>query len=179
MPGESTYYKRIQVVLGLAGARKPVSIERFTDDIQNDSPPNFRYRRWNPKKNDYDSRCSPNAVKRTVWLACELKLIDSKTGALTSPGKEAGDEARYDRVLSRQIKTYLNENGCPLDRVEGTSQEFLRHTPPKLPTAVNLYVELIAKRKLPMHDNTFHTMLRLLANSGGLGSSRSQIFFKS
>lgn len=178
MPGESTYYKRIQVLLDLSGARKPSSIERFTESIESNSPPNFRIRRWNSKKGDYDSRCSPKAVKRTIWLACELALMDPRTGTLTFAGKEAGDEARYDRILSRQVKAYLRESGCPTDTIEAASQEFLGKLPPKLPTATNLYQELITKRKLSLHENTFHTMLRLLANSGSLGSSRSQIFFR-
>ena len=172
MPGKSTYYSRIQIMLELAGARKSRSSEEFIQGIVRKSPPNFVYHRWDPDKEEISAKCSESVARRTFELACELGLMDRESGALTKDGKVAADPTRFDLILRRKLSSYLQEQGCSVKNLEAASMNMLQSNPVVLPAADELY--LAEGGDLPLYK--FRTLLRLLASCGGIAISRRHIF---
>ena len=115
MPGKTTYYARLQALLELVGSREHHSANDLLQGVVRRSPPNFVFHRWDSEEEKVVARCSENAVRNTMNLAVELGLLDAESGALTAAGKEAADPARFDTVIRRRLRSYLNQKGCSID----------------------------------------------------------------
>ena len=176
MAGETTYYRRLQVLLELSAVHKPRSAALLIDHIAEKSPPNFVYHRWNPDKRDIVGRCSVAAIKKTFGIASELGLVDSSTGILTKIGKEAADPARFERLLRQQLTLLLGRLGCTVSSIVEMSRQLLHSRKITLPTADELYARLFTAKENNLPAGKFRTLLRLLAACGGIATSRRQVF---
>ena len=174
--GETTYYRRLQVLLELSAAHKPRTCDRLIEHITEKSPPNFVYHRWDAEKRDIVGRCSVGAIRRTIAIASELGLLDSSTGALTRIGKEAADPARFERLIRNQLTTHFDRLGCAVSSIAETSRRLLHSRKISLPTADELYANLFTAKESSLAASRFRTLLQLLAACGGIGTSRRQIF---
>jgi len=179
MPGETTYYRRLQVLLELSAAIKPNAAESFVEKIKKKSPPNFVYRRWDPDEEELVSRCSEPSIEKTIDLAAELGLVHPKTASLTKAGEEAGDPSRFDRVLRRQLRSCFERLGCSVAVLEETCTKFLHRRNITLPTTDQLYQELFLAKGIDTPAYKFRRLIRLLAHCGGINSCRRQIFLPS
>jgi hypothetical protein len=179
MPGETTYYRRLQVLLELSASIKPKAAESFVDNIKKKSPPNYVYHRWDPEKEELVARCSKAAIEKTLSLGVELGLLREKTGMLTKAGEEAADLSRFDIVLRRQLRLCFERLGCSAALLEETCGRFLRRRNITLPTADELYNELFLEKGLDTPAYKFRRFIRLLAYCGGIRNSRRQIFLPS
>lgn len=175
MAGKTTYYERLQVVLGLASNRRVQSLDDLQQSIVRRSPPNFVYHRWDPEQDDVVPKCSDAAVRKTLGLACDLGLLD-KSGTLTKAGKEAADKKRYDVVLRRRVSAYLEEEGVSVESVKKACSSMLNGSRLVLPTAVALYEVVCASEDSELPPVKFGVLLRLLAECGGIELSRRHIF---
>ena len=179
MKGETTYYRRIQVILELSGARKPRLAEEFIQGIVRRSPPNFVYHRWDAKRQEIVPQCSEPAVRRAFNLAAQLGLVDAESAGLTTQGSEAADPNRFGTVLRRRVRSYLQQAGCSVAKLEDASLQMLQARPIQLPTAEELYVALYASGAVNPSMSEFSTLLRLLAASDGIKIVRRHLFLPS
>jgi hypothetical protein len=176
MPGKTSYYSRLQAMLDLAGNRVPSSSDDFVHGIIRKSPPNFVYYRWNEEKEENVAHCSEVAVKRTFELAVDLGFLSPESGRLTDSGKEAADPARYDVALRRAVRSFLQRCGCPVKNLEAASREMLRKSSIVLPNANELFSATSNADGFDLTEPKFHSLLQLLAASGGIRLSRAHIF---
>ena len=176
MPGKTTYYKRIQVMLELSAVRKPADAEQFLNSLKNNTPTNFVYRRWDPEKETYRDIPSFNAIKNTFFLAVDIGLLDRKSAKLTSKGKTAADVIRYPQILEKQIENYFQDNGFSIQDLEQASRTLLRRDKITLPTADELYLELFFDDEPNISLPRFRTVLRLLALCDGIQISRRHLY---
>lgn len=179
MPGETTYYRRLQVLLELSASIKPKVAEILLDKIKKKSPPNFVYHRWDPDNEEMVSRFSEPAIEKTLNLAVELGLLNPKIASLTKTGEEAADPSRFDRVLRRQLRSCFERLGCSVAVLEETCRKFLHRRNITLPTTNQLYQELFLAKGLDTPAYKFRRLIRLLAHCGGIRNSRRQIFLPS
>jgi hypothetical protein len=143
------------------------------------SPENFVYHRWDKEEEKVVGRCSRLSVRKTFDLAVDLGLLDRKSGALTESGKAAANPVQFATVMRRRVRGYLQQEGCPVGEIERTASAMLAKRRIVLPTAEELYDAVCASKRLGITAPRFAAMLRLLAASGGLASSRRQIFLPS
>lgn len=176
MPGKTTYYSRIQVMLELAGAKNHHSSEKFIRGIISKSPPNFVYHHWNPEKEEIIAQCSEAAVERTFELAVELELLEEKTGTLTEAGKQGADPGHYDLILRKQIEHFFQEHEISIEEIMRLSQKMLQNEQIILPTADEIYSTICDKKEVDIPLTKFRTLLQILAACGGIKISRRHIY---
>lgn len=179
MPGKTTYYSRIHVLLARAGSRGWRNSGDLIQSVVEKSPENFVYHRWSEEEGEITAHCSIPAVRKTFDLAVDLGLIDVDTGHLTEVGKEAADPGSYDRVLRRRLRARFRQLGIPVDHIESASRGMLRSTEITLPTGQQLYSRVCEANGIQITDARFRTLLRLLGSCGGIMLSRRHIFLPS
>lgn len=176
MPGKTTFYSRIKVMLELAAAKQPTDSQEFLAGIEANSPPNFVYYRWDTKKNQRRDICSRKSIDNTFELAVELGLLDKKTGKLTPDGKIAVNPTKFEKLIIDNLCKSFEKCGFSVELIKKESKKMLRGDPVVLPTADELYNRLARKKEIKMTPAKFRTLLRLLAACGGIRINRRQIF---
>jgi len=176
MPGPTTYYRRIQVVLELSASKEYYDAEQFLEEIEKKSPPNFVYYRWDSKKKERIGIASAKAIRNTFYLAVDFDLLERGTGKLTKAGKSAADPARFESIVSEQLEKLFTINGFSIERLEIESGVMLRGNPIVLPTADELYNKIFKDQEQTIGILKFRTLMRLLASCGGIGTTRRQLF---
>ena len=176
MAGKTTYYRRLQVILELSASEKPSDKEAFLAGINRKSPPNFVYHRWDPKRKERVGITSSGAILGTFNLAVRLGIIEEETGRLTSVGKEAADQTRFDIVITKQLDKIFKLLGFSITKIEEESGKMLRKNDIVLPTADKLYVSVFDNQEPEISILYFRTLMRLLAACGGINTSRRQLY---
>jgi hypothetical protein len=176
MPGETTPYRRLQVILELSASKKPDGKDKFISSIEKKSPPNFAYNRWDSEKEERREVCSIRAIQKTFSLAADLEFLNPSTGKLSAIGEKAGDPSRFERIVVEQVGNLFEKWELSIDRLMEESQKLLRGKTIVLPTAEALYVKLFEGQIPPIPFSKFRTLVRLLADCGGINMSRRQIF---
>jgi len=174
--GDTTYYRRIQVLLELSGARSPRSAEDFIQGIVRRSPPNFVFHRWDADKEEVTPQCSESAIRKAFDMAVQLGLLDRGSAALTTQGAEAADPGQFDSVLRRRIRSHLQQAGCAIESVEDAARRMLQSRKIQLPTADELYVAVCSPNAVNLSQSEFCTLVRLLAACGGIRICRRHLY---
>ena len=173
MPGESSLYRKIQVVLDLAKAVKVNSLVEFHLQIRDSGMQNFLSRRYDKKTDTFVIDISEKSIRHTVKL-CSLLGLLTEDGSLSPTGRHALQAARYDQVIAVRIRQCLKREGVALQDLNDTIMRYLQGSPTVLPTCKQLW--LAAGNS--MSYSVFSKMLTLLAQCGGAQSSQKKIYLR-
>jgi NTP pyrophosphatase (non-canonical NTP hydrolase) len=171
MPGESSLYRKIQVVLEVAKSVRVETAAELRDEVGGVKPDNFLTRQYDHNKDAFVAKISETSIRRAVDFCQRLGLIE-ETGELTDAGRQALRKTQFDRVIASQARDYLHHAGISLAKINRTISSNLRSDPPVLSTSRELWLASGSK----VNYSIFSRMLTLLSECGGAHSSQKKIY---
>lgn len=175
-------YRKLQVVIEEAGKGKMSSPKGLVDSLVNKKEKDICFTYYKIKPGEHKAipiQCNPNVFLRTVNLAILLGLIEKDSGQLTKSGIRALDREQFSQVLRQRIKSILNANGLPFEKLLEIIQEILQDAKSgKISSCDNIYERLIESYgdELTIERKHFHILLTLLSYTGGIAFSQKKIF---
>jgi hypothetical protein len=158
-------YDRIRFAVGRLAEKTSWNTTELAEAIQSEKPVEFRFRRGQT-----DQYMSIPSIRRILRLVVSLDLAEADTNQrnaikITERGKRS---LRSDTQCALQVRacvtTFLDDNGVTLDKVKAIVSELRL---PKVPDATTIFEELSKDPTVKLNENSFRTMMYLLAKAGG------------
>jgi len=171
MPSENSVYRKMQVVLEVTKSVRVNTLKELCMEIRGRKYPNFETLQYDQAQDETVRRQSDRVIRRTVGLCYTLDIIGDD-GRLTKEGRQALMKARFDSIISSQIRSFLKREGVRLSNLNSIILEGLQSSPPILPTSRELWTASGSE----ISRSVFSRMLTLLAQCGGAQSSQKKIY---
>jgi len=173
MANDLSLYRKMQVVLEIAKSQKVNSLDELILEIKGLQPDNFLTRSYDEKTDSYLTGISYKSIRKTVYLCQQLSLLNH-SGKRTDEGVEASRKTQFDRIVARQVRSFLKTAGISLRDLNKTIMKSLRTDPPILSTSKTLWLGTDGQ----VSYSTFSKMLTLLTQCGGAESSQKKVFIQ-
>jgi hypothetical protein len=134
LPGENSFYRKIQVVLDVAVSVDVSSLTDLQEEIKSRRPPNFLTKKFDPKIDDFVPDVSERSIRRTANFCYRLGLVGAD-GGLTEIGRKALHKKQFDGLVAGQIRSFLKKAGVnlmELNQIMGFSTLLMLRTLVKL-----------------------------------------------
>lgn len=171
MPSERSLYRKIQIVLDVAKGVAASDLAQLRSEVSAQELPTFMSEHYDDDEDRFVLRVSERIVRKTLGV-CRLLGLIGDDARLTAMGREASRRSRFDAVMSRQVRSFLNERHVSFKALNAIIRKRLQTTPPILPTSDELWRE--SHSDVP--QGTFNRMLTLLAHCGAAESYQRRIY---
>jgi hypothetical protein len=178
MAGERSLDRRIQVTLDYAVEARPGSKDELLSYIRSKEPTNFVYYWRDRATGESRSKFSVDAMDHVIDLCIKLGLLDfsaSRRG-VTRDGVLVTDPVRFEAVVGRRVRKYLEDSGIAVERLEDIIGSLLRRKPAVLPTAATIW-ESVSGSAESLDFDEFRELLTLLGRCQQLRMSQRRLFF--
>jgi hypothetical protein len=173
MASLNSVYSKIQVVLDTAKGAETSSWKELQTKIKTLRSPGFMTRQYDKEHDSIVYDVSVRGINRALKLCIKLRLI-AENGSLTEAGRRAVRHSLFEKVLSEQIHSYLENNGIKVSVLNNILAKSLHSDPMIMPTSAELWQRV--NSKLPLL--AFSQLLTLYAQCGHAETFQKKLFLR-